>query len=639
MDTHDNNPLRFRAAFFSVLVFTAAVIFSYLLSSKMRQELHNRSTLELSIKGEQARIQVQDALDFAMNSLRAMQAFYRTNNSVTLEMFDSFSKPLIDASRGHVQALEWIPRIADESRQQYEDRMQKHFPGFRITERNKEGNLVSSSQQKYYHPVGFVIPYEQNRAAHGFDLSSNSVRRTSLELARDSGAMTTTAKIRLVQETKKSFGFLTFAPVYHKGQNLDNATQRNQALKGFVLGVFRIDSLMQNAAAQAQNSSLLISLHDNIGERKDPLFGSPITNSDHTFDIDVQQRHWQLTIAPNETLASDIDSPKIASALLLTGLFVSFLLAVCTYSLFRISSTARYEKILNEKISGHNSQLEATVQARTVELEKKNKALEWNILELTTKKKILVSLTEDLQAEKVIVEKHVAELARSNQDLDDFAYVASHDLKAPLRAINHLTEWISEDLRSGNLEEIPSNLDTLRKRSLRLETLLNDLLTYSRAGREDEKIATINCNDLIEDAFQLSSASSKFQISTSNELPIFSTIQAPFEQVVRNFISNAIKHHDKDTGHIQVGSKELDEYYEFSITDNGPGIESQHHEKIFKMFQSLQPRDQVEGSGMGLALIKKIVENYGGKVYLESTFGEGTTFYFTWPKDITITDL
>lgn len=625
---------RLKISFITGLVFLIGVIFSYSLSNKTRQDLHNRSMSELKTKGEQVRIQVQDSLDFAMNSLRAMQAFYDTNDTVTLDMFNRFSKPLIEASRGHVQALEWIPLIPGKSRAEYEARMQIKFPGFQITERNKEGKLVTSSTKNRYHPVGFVMPYEANRAAHGFDLSSNATRRASLELARDSGMMTSTAKIRLVQETTKSFGFLTFAPVYHKDLNLEDAGKREQALKGFVLGVFRIDSLMQSAVEQAKNGNLLMSLHDQIGDKQDPLFGKPITNSKLTFALEVQQRLWQLTLTPNDKLTSDINSPKIARALLLTGLFVSFLLALSTFSQLRASSIARYAKTLNTKISDHNAELEAIVDARTDELEKKNSTLEWNVCELTAKKKILISLMEDIQIEKRLVEKHALELAKSNQDLDDFAYVASHDLKAPLRAINHLTGWISEDLKAGNLEEIPENLETLQQRTLRLETLLDDLLTYSRAGREEEKISTINCNDLVEDVFQLYSVSSKFKIHITNNLPTFSTMLAPFEQVMRNFFSNAIKHHDKDSGIITVECKELDELYEFSITDNGPGIEPKHHEKIFKMFQSLQPRDQVEGSGMGLALIKKIVENYGGKVYLESTLGEGTTFYFTWPKSI-----
>ncbi len=647
MDIHTINSKTLNAALITILVFIIGTLCSYKLSDNTKNELRKRSILAQEIKGEQIRSQIQDSVDFAINSLRAMQAFYDTNPTVTLEMFNRFSQPLVNASRGHVQALEWIPLITHAARQDFVRRMQRDYPSFNITARNKDGKLVVSQEKNAYHPVTFVIPYEKNRAAHGFDLSSSATRRASLELARDSGLMTSTAKIRLVQETKESFGFLTFAPVYHKGFSLDDAGEREQALKGFVLGVFRIDSLMQSAEAQAENDNLRIRLYDLIGEVRDPIYNNdshqkpdsePLpafdNSNSHTFDIQVQQRHWQLVVIPGPVRQSSTESLPIASGLLYIGLFVSFLLAVSTFSLLRITSIARYAKNLNIKISLQNTQLEATVKERTDELETKNKALEWNVHKLTANKKILTSLMEDLQNEKKLVEKHALELTKSNQDLDDFAYVASHDLKAPLRAIDHLSAWIREDLESGNLEEIPANLDTMQQRTRRLETLLDDLLTYSRAGRQEEKISEVNCNTLMQDIFQFTSSSKSFTLKITENLPTFLTMSAPFEQIIRNFISNAIKHHDKDDGLIQIGCQEEGDYYKFSIQDNGPGIEQKHHEQIFKMFQSLQPRDQVEGSGMGLALIKKIVEHYGGKVSLESALDDGATFYFTWPKSM-----
>lgn len=226
------------------------------------------------------------------------------------------------------------------------------------------------------------------------------------------------------------------------------------------------------------------------------------------------------------------------------------------------------------------------------------------------------------------------ELKRSNTELAQFAYVASHDLKAPLRGIDNLASWIESDMADAMNEESQENMTLLRGRVARLEALLDDLLKFSRVGRTDEKIETIDVKSTIEDEFDLVMQDKDFELILEGEFPTFETAKAPLHQILRNLMSNAIKHHDRDKGKITVGVVEQDDCYGFSVQDDGPGIDPEFHERVFGVFQTLKGRDEVEGSGMGLAIVNKQLQVAGCYIEIESdpASGRGTRFNFTWPK-------
>jgi signal transduction histidine kinase len=225
-----------------------------------------------------------------------------------------------------------------------------------------------------------------------------------------------------------------------------------------------------------------------------------------------------------------------------------------------------------------------------------------------------------------------SELERSNRELDQFAYVASHDLKAPLRAIDQLARWISQDASEGLPAASQVHLTQLRGRIQRMERLLEDLLTYSRAGRHPHAPERIATGELVANILALLAPPPGFTIRVAEPLPTLVTARVPLETVLRNLLSNALKHHDHpQTGQVRIAASEQATRVEFTVTDDGPGIDPQYHARIFQMFQTLQPRDQVEGSGMGLAIVKKLVEYYGGTIQVDSRAGHGATFRFTWP--------
>jgi light-regulated signal transduction histidine kinase (bacteriophytochrome) len=222
-------------------------------------------------------------------------------------------------------------------------------------------------------------------------------------------------------------------------------------------------------------------------------------------------------------------------------------------------------------------------------------------------------------------------LHKRNQELDQFAYVVSHDLKAPLRAIANLSSWIEEDIGDAMTEDTAHQMNLLRGRVHRMEALIEGLLQYSRVGRMQVASETVQVGKLLTEIIDSLGPPPDFLVEVGPGMPTFVAERLALQQVFANLISNAIKHNGKDSGRVQISVKDLDDFYEFAVADNGPGIAPQYHEKIFVIFQTLEARDRVENTGIGLSLVKKIVESQGGTISVESAEGEGATFRFTWP--------
>lgn len=224
-------------------------------------------------------------------------------------------------------------------------------------------------------------------------------------------------------------------------------------------------------------------------------------------------------------------------------------------------------------------------------------------------------------------------LVKRNQELESFAYVVSHDLKAPLRAIANLSQWLEEDLEENLTEETRHNLRLLQRRVYRLKTMIEGLLDYSRIGLNSLPEETVNLTELIEEIIASLAVPPDFTIEVKSPLPTLVTKRLLLSQVFSNLISNAIKHHHDHQGHVEIQAIDRGDYYEFSVKDDGPGIATEHQEKIFEIFQILNSRDQKENTGIGLSIVKKILDNQGGRIWIESQAGEGATFYFTWQKN------
>ena len=224
------------------------------------------------------------------------------------------------------------------------------------------------------------------------------------------------------------------------------------------------------------------------------------------------------------------------------------------------------------------------------------------------------------------------EVEAANEELKNFAYVVSHDLKAPLRAIGSLADWLSTDYADKFDAEGKEHMRLLIGRVRRMDSLIDGILQYSRVGRVKEAIVPVDLNKLVGEVIDLLAPPENITVTVENALPTVLVEKTRIQQVLQNLLSNAIKYMDKSQGTIKIGCLATPMNWEFSVTDNGPGIEERHFGRIFQLFQTLVPRDKVESTGVGLSLVKKIVEMYGGKVWVKSKPGEGSTFFFTLPK-------
>lgn len=265
-----------------------------------------------------------------------------------------------------------------------------------------------------------------------------------------------------------------------------------------------------------------------------------------------------------------------------------------------------------------------------------------NIVDVRTKgipekrngKLIVSGILQDITSQKEIERKlleYTNELERKNKELDQFAYIVSHDLKAPLRGINNLSMWIEEDLEGQMKCDVKTNFDLLRTRVNRMESLINGILEYSRAGRMKPNPVDIDLNFMVKEIVDSLAVPEKFKIHVQEDLPKIHNERIAIEQVLTNYISNAIKYNSNENPEVFVRYQLKGHMHEFCVEDNGPGISPEFHEKVFQIFQTLQSRDSFESTGVGLAIVKKIVEDKGGHVWLDSDLGKGTRFYFSLP--------
>jgi len=253
----------------------------------------------------------------------------------------------------------------------------------------------------------------------------------------------------------------------------------------------------------------------------------------------------------------------------------------------------------------------------------------------------LLAVSRDVTERKKAEQRQaqlLEQLEKTNQELKDFAYIVSHDLKAPLRGIKTLTEWITTDYADKLDDNGKEQMNLLAGRVDRMHNLIDGILQYSRAGRVEEEKVVVNLNELVTEAIDMIAPPENITITVENELPTIECEQTRIMQVFQNLLSNAVKYMDKPQGQIKVGCVEENGFWEFSVADNGPGIEEKYFEKIFQLFQPLAPRDESESTGIGLTIIKKIVEMYGGKTWVQSKVGSGSTFFFTLPKTLSVTN-
>lgn len=283
-----------------------------------------------------------------------------------------------------------------------------------------------------------------------------------------------------------------------------------------------------------------------------------------------------------------------------------------------------------DELANLNEQL----QEQAVELEAQTEELRVAAETLYQKNDELQGALSDAKAAREAAERAATAATEAYRELDQFAYVASHDLKAPLRGIANLAQWIQDDTGDRLAAESIEHMRLLQGRVHRMEALIDGILAYSRAGRVLKSPEAVDTGTLVREVIELLAPPSGVTIQVPPQMPTLNAERVPLQQVFLNLIGNAVKYTraERHDPVIRIDWRDAGNAFEFSVSDNGPGIEPEYHERIWGIFQTLAPRDKVEGTGIGLAVVRKIVETRDGFVSLESSPGQGAIFRFIWPK-------
>lgn len=243
----------------------------------------------------------------------------------------------------------------------------------------------------------------------------------------------------------------------------------------------------------------------------------------------------------------------------------------------------------------------------------------------------IIDISERKKIERSIKEANLA-LVKINRELDEFAYIVSHDLKAPLRAIGSVVDWLILDYDDKLDDQGKKHLATLKNRVERMGNLIDGVLRYARIGKDEFENEWVDINKIIQSCLLALEIPPTITIDVQKDLPLIYGAKILFEQIFQNLISNSVKYMDKSKGLIEVSCSVKEKFWHFLIKDNGPGIEEEHFDRIFKIFQTLNPRSKIESTGIGLTIVKKVILIYGGEIWIESKVNHGTTVNFTLPR-------
>ena len=529
--------------------------------------------------------EIQQAITGRMDAytelLRGGLGLFNASDAVSRDEWRRYVDTLtVEAIWPGIQGIGYTEFVLPEDRVAYEQRIRAEgFPDFVVR---------PVGDRPIYSSITYLEPFdERNRQAFGFDMYQQETRRAGMNLARDTGEAVISGRVTLVQEISDDVqaGFLMYLPYYGTPQTpADTETRRNNIV-GFVYSPFRMGNLMEGILG-AGLPDVRLQIYDQEEITPETLmYDSKSDDQNHqphfreTMILEVANRRWTMQVSSLRALEQTGEAGE-EGLILGGGLALSFLVFGILWSF-------------------------ATTRTRAQTLAN--------------------TMTFRLQ-------QNTEELKRSNAELELFAYVASHDLKAPLRGIDHLATWIESDLGDALTGEPKQNMALLRGRIKRLDALLNDLLDHSRAGREETSITSTDVATTSRELFDSLNTEGRFELHQAIEVPTLKL--AGLEQILINLISNTIKHHGGEAGNIYLKVVGTGQFFEIQYEDDGVGIPADQRERAFQMFQTLQPRDKVEGSGMGMAIIRKIVERQGGTITCEdrSDGQSGVFFRVRWKR-------
>ena len=578
---------------------------------------------------------IQREVEHALSVVRDIGSFYDASQHVTRRQFREFVGPALKHNPS-IAALEWAPRVTEKQRETFLTQARRSFPRFRILEYGKDGEVREVTTRPELFPVVYVQPYRRNKIALGLDLASVPDERAALESAAQAGHMEASLPLALPGDEGPETGFAIYLPLYERPDageaddaedwEADAAEPLRNQLRGFVVGRFEIAEIIERAlrnlgpggvnlnfsAPDSQGVPKLLYFHGSrLRDRNDSPPKSHVYIKEHKDTVQVANRKWEVVCTP---LPGHFEPDGWSGGVVFVGG-----LAFTVLSMFYLFT-----------LIGQKEQIKRLVAQRTLELERSNVALNNEVTERRRAEIALQVLNATLEQR---VARRTAEAERRAQELEQFAYVASHDLKAPLRAVSNLAAWLTDDMQGKLTTEAREQMDLLRDRVGRMHSLIEGLLAYSRIGRTPSSVEEVDTGALVADTIDSLAPPDGFHVEVGRNMPRLRTDRLHLGQVFANLISNGIKHHHRKRGKIRVWGRDLNGHCEFEVADDGPGIAPEYHEKIFMMFQTLNVKDYGGDTGIGLALVKKLVEEHGGSISLESAPGRGSRFRFSWAKE------
>ena len=508
-------------------------------------------------------------------------AVYANGGDMRYEEWKEFTGQFqIETKYPGINGMGIIYRIPRQDAARHMATHQEAQPGFRIYPEHGGDTL---------YPITYIEPAGENSIALGLDMAHETNRLTATLQARETGLPQITGPIILVQDAQKTPGFLFFMPFYKNGLS-DTLAERRENFVGMVYAPFVFRKLIKGVLGK-DNRLVHFSLHDG----DDVLFSEESEQSDGftpelsmTRTVNAYGRTWTFDIweAPEFQAAAGSKEPVM---ILIGGLVIDALL----FSLFVLLAKSNHRAL--------------------------------NFADRMTEK----------------AQQRAESLQRSNEDLERFASVASHDLKTPLRGISFLTDCIRDDLaeldKDVDASEVHSNLAALEQQLLHMENLITGILNYSGVRTYDPNPEKVDVCALIS-TICANSGLTPSQFEITGVRPCFETEAVQLEQVLQNLIENAVKYHpEPEKLRLTVNIREDDDRVTFAVKDNGAGIDPRFHGKVFEMFQRLDNGEKKAGTGIGLAIVQKIVESFGGSIRLDSQPGQGCTFTFDWPRQLELT--
>ena len=619
-----------------LLVGLLGILATWMVFSKVSDLERQRQRDAFSEAARDRLLVIQREVVYSLGLVQDVGGFFDASRRVLRRQFRGFVEPALKRKR-EVQALLWAPRVTAEERSAFMASARRSFARFEMTEDRGDGELGRAGKRPVHYPVLYIQPYSQNKDWLGLDLASDGERLAILNESAKAHALRVSLPEPLDTKKGERFGFTVYLPVFQwmadevgsdYAESEGDAGQHVMAsLRGFAVGLFLVGDLVEKALASLGPSGVDVrffaseeALPDDLfyvhssrtrsGRPAPRLLGSGAGEREHRGEIQVGDRRWTVICSP---VPGYFDQESWSGYLILVGGFAFTLLTV----VFLLTSRGRAEKVRR------------LVAQRTVELERSNTALNNEIAERRRAERALQLLNVTLEQR---VARRTGEAERRARELEQFAYVASHDLKAPLRGIANLAGWLKDDLQDKLTPETGEQIELLRDRVARMNALVEGLLAYSRIGSVAGAEEEVDTAALVADTIDSLAPSKGFKIKVNSEMPVLQTDRLHLGQVFANLIGNAISHHDRNKGMIRVSGEDKGDRCGFVVEDDGPGIPAEYQNRVFMMFQTLKVKDYGGDTGIGLALVKKLVEEHGGTITLESGPKRGCRFSFTWAK-------